>query len=142
MKAKKPTYTWKVVFMTAATPLPEKKFRSERAAYTAINRERELIAEGASRVLNAAVYEWDVDGGRWMTFERHNLAKEAGELRRAEEAKKELTARLEAGIKQAQAGTTKNLGDFSAFADEDLPQEPDDWAEGEDGKIIDKRGEA
>jgi hypothetical protein len=80
VKAKKPTYTWKVVFMTAATPLPDQKFRSERAAYTAVNRQRELIAEGTSRVVNAAVYEWDVNGGRWMTFERHNLKKEAGEL--------------------------------------------------------------
>jgi hypothetical protein len=80
VKAKKPTYTWKVVFLTAASPLPEEKFRSERAAYVAVNRQRELIAEGFSRVIRAAVYEWDVDGGRWMTFERHDLKKEAGEL--------------------------------------------------------------
>jgi len=74
---KKPSQPWKVVFLTDATPLPEKKFRSERAAYQAVNGERELIKEGTSRVKRAVVYQWQNGSGRWMVFDRHNLKEEA-----------------------------------------------------------------
>lgn len=80
MTAKKPSQPWKVVFLTDAAPLPEQKFRSERAAYQAVNNMRDQVGEGISRTKRAVVYQWDVAGGRWMTFERHDLKKEAAEL--------------------------------------------------------------
>lgn len=80
MKAKRPSQPWKVVFFTAAAPLPERKFRSERATYLAVNTERELIRDGASRVKRAVVYQWDQAVGRWMTFDRHDLVEEAKSL--------------------------------------------------------------
>lgn len=84
MTVKRPSQPWKVVFLTDAAPLPERKFRSEAATYQAVNRERELIKEGSSRVKRAVVYEWQKDSGRWMTFERHDLKKEADEQLAAE----------------------------------------------------------
>lgn len=76
MAAKRPTYIWKYVPFTAAAPLPEKKFRSKPTCYAGINGERELIREGASRVVRVTVYEWQKDSGRWMTYERLDLKKE------------------------------------------------------------------
>lgn len=80
MKPKSPSQKWKVVFFTAAAPLPEKKFRSERSTYQAVNSERELVRDGISRVTRAVVYQWDPSVGRWMTFDRHDLVEEAKNL--------------------------------------------------------------
>jgi hypothetical protein len=74
--AKKPSQPWKVVFFTAAAPLPEKKFRSQAAMHRAINGERDLIREGSSRVVRATAFQWDAAAGRWMTFERYPLKAE------------------------------------------------------------------
>lgn len=76
MKPKRPSQPWKVVFFTAAAPLPEKKFRSQAAMHRAINGERDLIREGASRVVRATAFQWDTAAGRWMTFERYPLKEE------------------------------------------------------------------
>lgn len=76
MKPKRPSQPWKVVFFTAAAPLPEKKFRSQAAMHRAINGERDLIREGASRVVRATASQWDTAAGRWMTFERYPLKEE------------------------------------------------------------------
>lgn len=84
MTTEKPSQRWKVIFLTDAAPLPEQKFRSERAAYQVVNGERDRIKEGVSRVKRAVVYEWDVAAGRWMTFERHDLKKEAAEQAKAD----------------------------------------------------------
>lgn len=84
MTVKNPSQPWKVVFLTDAAPLPEKKFRSEKAAYQAVNGERELIRQGSSGVKRAVVYEWQKESGRWMTFDRHDLKKEADEQSAAE----------------------------------------------------------
>ena len=84
MTTKRPSQPWKVVFLTDAAPLPERKFRSERAAYQAVNGERELVKQGVSRVKRAVVYEWQKDSGRWMTFDRHDLKKEADQQLAAE----------------------------------------------------------
>lgn len=84
MTPKTKSQPWKVVFLTDAAPLPERKFRSEKAAYQAVNGEREQIKEGISRVKRAVVYQWDASQGRWMTFDRHDLKKEAEEQAKAE----------------------------------------------------------
>jgi hypothetical protein len=97
---KVPSQRWKVVFLTDAAPLPERKFRSEGAAYQAVNRERQLIREGSSRVKRAVVYEWQKDSGRWMTFERHDLKKEAAELSTAD-------AKAESAVDAASKGDEK-----------------------------------
>lgn len=76
MAGKKPTYTWKYVAFTAAAPLPEKKFRSKPTCYAGINGERDLIRQGASRVVRVTVFEWQQDTGRWMTYERLDLKAE------------------------------------------------------------------
>lgn len=109
MAGKRPTYTWKYVPFTAAAPLEERKFRSKGTCYAGINGDREQIREGISRIVRVTVYEWDRDAGRWMTYERIDLKKEIAD---------ELAARLKAGIEQAKAGTTKDLGDFQAHAAE------------------------
>lgn len=85
MTPKRKSQPWKVVFLTDAAPLPEQKFRSEKATYQAVNGERERIKEGISRVKRAVVYQWDVSVGRWMPFERHDLKKEADAQAKAEE---------------------------------------------------------
>lgn len=77
---KRPSQPWKIVFFTAAAPLPERKFRSERATYQAVNTERELVRDGISRIKRAVVYQWDPAAGRWMTFDRHDLVEEAKNL--------------------------------------------------------------
>ena len=89
---KRPTYTWKYVPFTAAAPLPERKFRSQPTCYESINGERDLIREGASRVIRVTVYEWQKDTGRWMTFERIDLKAEV-EAERAYQEKLAAEAR-------------------------------------------------
>ncbi|AXH66208.1 hypothetical protein SEA_SATIS_47 [Streptomyces phage Satis] len=80
MTVKRKSKPWKVVFLTAGGPLPEKTFTSETAAYRAVNHEREQIRDGVSRVSRAVVYQWDKNMARWMTFERHDLKAEADAL--------------------------------------------------------------
>lgn len=80
MVAKRKSKPWKVVFLTAGGPLPEKPFTSEAAAYRAVNHEREQVRDGVSRVSRAVVYQWDKTQARWMTFERHDLKAEAAAL--------------------------------------------------------------
>jgi 2-hydroxychromene-2-carboxylate isomerase len=80
MKKRRPRYPWKVVFITAEGALPEEKFSSEDKAYLAVNLKRELIREGLSAVEQATVYEWNAGMARWMTFEKHDLKKEASEF--------------------------------------------------------------
>lgn len=98
MVPKSPSQKWKVVFLTPGSPI-ERKFRSQTAAFTAVNGERELIVEEVSRVSRAVVYQWDPSNGRWMTFERIDLKAEAEVTRAARKAKAEkehLSQQLEA----------------------------------------------
>lgn len=71
---------WKVVFITAEGALPEEKFSSEDKTYLAVNMKREMVRDGLSAVEQATVYEWNTGMARWMTFEKHDLAKEAKEM--------------------------------------------------------------
>lgn len=80
MALKRKSKPWKVVFLTAGGPLPEKPFTSEKAVYTAVNHEREQVRDEISRVSRAVVYQWDRAQGRWMVFERHDLKAEAAAL--------------------------------------------------------------
>lgn len=96
-------HTWKVVFLTDAAPLPERKFYSQRATYLAVNNERQKILEGVSRVKRAVAYQWDKAAGRWMTFERLDLKAEADSL----------AAKIRASVEEAKNGETKDLGDFT-----------------------------
>lgn len=86
MAGKNHTYTWKYTPFTDAVPLEEKKFRSKASCYRGIEGERELIREGASRIVRVTVYEWQKDTGRWMTYERLHLKKEVQAERKAKAA--------------------------------------------------------
>lgn len=63
MTPRRPSRPWRVVYTTPGAPVYE-QHRSQRAAYRAIEAEKQRVAGGTSRVVRMAVEQWD--GLRWQ----------------------------------------------------------------------------
>lgn len=65
---KRPSRPWLVRYVTPGSVV-EEKYRSGLETYRAVNKEKERIADGSSRVQRIRVEKWSVDYGRWEHFE-------------------------------------------------------------------------
>lgn len=68
MPAKRPSSPWRILWITPGGPHTT-KYRSERAAYDAINEERQKIADGLSQVTRIRVEKWDPGLGDYALFD-------------------------------------------------------------------------